>query len=470
MRTASFFSFLIILTIAAFWTTVPTGCANIIPPSGGPRDTLPPILLSALPADSTVNFRGSRITLTFDEYVDLQEVQNNLLFTPTFEINPEVSVRAKVVSVRFRDSLLPNTTYIFNFGNAIRDINESNPFRNFTYTFSTGPVLDSLTLAGKVILAENGKTDSTLIVMLHQNLSDSAVIKQRPVYVTRVNPDGSFRFRNLPRDTFAIYALGDAGIIRRYQNKSQQYFAFANEPVIAGSTESTTLFAYKEALTQTTTPTVAAAGARGAATGAAERRLRFSPASATVDLQSDFVLNFPVPLRQVDSTQMLLSTDTTFTPAPFTVTLDSARTRLLIRSQWQQGTRYNLVLGQAFATDTAGRQLLKSDTLNFTTKKLSDYGRLTVRIRGLDTAQNAVLLFVQGSQVAFSAPLRNGIYRSTLFSPGEYELRILYDDNGNGRWDPGQFLPARRQPEKVVPVTQGINVKADWDNDFERSL
>jgi uncharacterized protein (DUF2141 family) len=113
---------------------------------------------------------------------------------------------------------------------------------------------------------------------------------------------------------------------------------------------------------------------------------------------------------------------------------------------------------------------LKADTLNFTTKKLSDYGRLTVRIRGLDTAQNAVLLFVQGSQVAFSAPLRNGIYRSTLFSPGEYELRILYDDNGNGRWDPGQFLPARRQPEKVVPVTQGINVKADWDNDFERSL
>jgi hypothetical protein len=469
MRKASFFSALFIITMAAFWTTVPTGCANIIPPSGGPRDTLPPILLSALPADSTVNFRGNRITLTFDEYVDLQEVQNNLLFTPTFEINPEVSVRAKVVSVRFRDSLLPNTTYIFNFGNAIRDINESNTFRNFTYTFSTGPVLDSLTLAGKVILAENGKTDSTLIVMLHNSLSDSAVIKQRPVYVTRVNPDGSFRFRNLPRDTFAIYALGDAGIIRRYQNKSQQYFAFASEPVIAGSAENLTLFAYKEAPTQAATPATTA-GSRGAAASAAERRLRFTPANTTVDLQSDFVLNFPVPLRRIDSTQLQLSTDTSFTPAPFTATLDSTRTRLLIRSQWQQGTKYNLVLGQAFATDTAGRQLLKSDTLNFTTKRLSDYGRLTVRIRGLDTARNAVLQFVQGSQVAFSAPLRNGIYRSTLFSPGEYELRILYDENGNGLWDPGQFMPARRQPEKVVPVTQGINVKADWDNEFERSL
>ncbi len=457
------------MLVGLFWTAVPTGCANIIPPSGGPRDTLPPVLVSALPADSTVNFRGSRITLNFDEYVDLQEVQNNLLFTPTFEINPEVSVRSKTVTVRFRDSLLPNTTYIFNFGSAIRDINESNPFRNFTYTFSTGPVLDSLTLAGKVLLAENGRPDSTLIVLLHNNLSDSAVIRQRPVYVARVNPDGSFRFRNLPRDTFAIYALGDAGIVRRYQDTARQYFAFANEPVFAGSTPDITLFAYKTQPAQTTPPATAAS-ARAAATGAAERRLRFSVASTTVDLQSDFVLTFPVPLRQVDSAQLALSTDTSFTPAPFTATLDSTRTRLLIGSRWQQGARYNLVLGQAFATDTAGRQLLKADTLNFSTKKLSDYGRLTVRIRGLDTTGNAVLQFVQGSQVAFSAPLRDGVFRSSLFAPGEYELRILYDENGNGRWDPGQFIPAKRQPEKVVPVPQGITIKADWDNEFERSL
>jgi hypothetical protein len=133
MRKASFLPFLLVIAFVAFWTTVPTGCANIIPPTGGPRDTLPPQLVSALPKDSTLNFRANRITLTFDEYVDLQEVQNNLLFTPTFEINPEVSVRAKTVTVRFRDSLLPNTTYLLNFGNAIRDVNEANPVRNFTW-------------------------------------------------------------------------------------------------------------------------------------------------------------------------------------------------------------------------------------------------------------------------------------------------------------------------------------------------
>jgi hypothetical protein len=215
MRKAYFFSFLLSIAAACFWITIPSGCANIIPPQGGPRDTLPPRLLSALPKDSTVNFKADRITLTFDEYVDdLQDIQNNLLFTPTFETNPAIDVRSRTMTIRFKDSLRANTTYILNFGNAIRDINENNVLRNYVYTFSTGPVLDSLTFSGKVIVAESGKTDSTLIVILHRNLSDSAVMKERPVYVSKVDGEGNFYFKNLPKDKFAVYALGDAGIIR----------------------------------------------------------------------------------------------------------------------------------------------------------------------------------------------------------------------------------------------------------------
>lgn len=468
MRKASFVTGLFLLLALVFWTMVPTGCANIIPPSGGPRDTIPPRLLSATPGDSTLNFKANRIVLTFDEYVDLQEVQNNLLFTPTFEINPEVAVRAKTVTVRFRDSLLPNTTYILNFGNAIRDVNEANPLRNYTYTFSTGPVLDSLTLSGKVLLAESGKTDSTLIVMLHRNLSDSAVVKQRPVYVARVDAAGNFRFQNLPKDTFAIYALGDAGTVRRYQNRSQQYFAFANEPAVTGATNNVTLYAYKEPQTQT-----AAATSRPAARGdaAAERRLRLTTPNGTVDLQSDYVITFQTPLRRFDSAQLSLSTDTTFTPVAFTARLDTSSTRLHIRSAWKEGTAYNLILGKDFAEDTAGRRLLKGDTLNFATKKLSDYGTLRLRIRNADTARRPVLQFVQNNQVAFSAPLPvGGVFTARLFNPGDYDLQILYDTNGNGKWDPGQFFGTKRQPEMVVPLKQGINVKAAWDNEFERSL
>ena len=178
------------------------------------------------------------------------------------------------------------------------------------------------------------------------------------------------------------------------------------------------------------------------------------------------------PLRAAHSTlRSALSTDTTFTPAPFTTLLDTLRTQLHIRSPWKEGTKYNLVLGQNFAEDTAGRKLLKSDTLNFTTKKLSDYGTLRLRIRNADTARRPVLQFVQSSQVVFSAPLpAGGVFTARLFNPGDYELQILYDTNGNGKWDPGQFFGTKRQPEIVVPVTQRINVKAAWDNEFERSL
>ena len=86
------------------------GCANIIPPSGGPRDSIPPALVSASPKDSTINFKSNRITLTFDEFIDLKDVQNNLLFTPTFENVPVIEARLRTLTIKIRDTLEPNTT------------------------------------------------------------------------------------------------------------------------------------------------------------------------------------------------------------------------------------------------------------------------------------------------------------------------------------------------------------------------
>jgi hypothetical protein len=469
MSKRSFLISLFSICIIAFWATLPIGCANIIPPSGGPRDSIAPKLVSAVPKDSTLNFRGNRITFNFDEYIDdPQDLQNNLLFTPTFEVNPEIAVRAKTMTIRFLDSLLPNTTYSLNFGNAIRDINENNVLRNFVYTFSTGPALDSLTYSGKVVLAESGGTDSTLIVILHRNLTDSAVIKERPVYISRVDAAGNFRFQNLPQDTFAVYALGEAGIVRRYQNPSQ-LFAFANKPVVTGTTIEDTLYAYREKAAGATTPP--AATPRGAVAGN-ERRLRFTtnPAAGNLDLQSDFIVNFQTPLRSFDSTQLAVTTDSIFAATSYSVSLDSSQTSLRIRSAWKEGTVYNLILNKDFAEDSAGRKLLKTDTLNFTTKRRSDYGQVRIRIRNLEGANNPVLQFVQNGQVVFSGPIKTGTFINNLFNPGDYDLRILYDRNNNGTWDAGQFFGVKRQPELVKPIERRISIKAAMDNEFDLSL
>lgn len=449
--------------VCVFWTSVPTGCANIIPPSGGPRDTLPPVLVKAEPHDSTLNFKGNRIMLTFDELVDLKDVQNNLLFTPTFENNPLIETKGRTLTVKFRDSLQKNTTYVLNFGNAIVDINEGNVLKDFIYAFATGPRMDSLEISGKVLLAETGGVDSTLIVVLHKNLTDSAVVKQRPDYLVRLDRNGNFRFSYLPSDTFAVYALGDAALSRRYQTKSQ-LFAFANSPVIAGKTDSLALYAYREIPTTST----AVAPQNITTTTNSERRLRFNPTTAAQqDLLTDYTLTFPVPLRSFDSAKISLTTDSIFNPIKYSVALDSAKKELRFKTQWKENTRYNLVLQKDFAADTAGRQLLKTDTLTFTTKKETDYGNLAIRIRNIDTAKNPVLQFVQNGQVVFSVSIKSGVFNQKLFLPGEYNLRILYDINGNGKWDPGHFFKEHKQPEIVVPIERSITVKPAWDNEFE---
>ena len=463
------FSIVPLLLMAAVALFTNAGCANIIPPSGGPRDSLPPVLLTATPPDSSTNFRANRITLTFDEYIDLQDVMNNLLFTPIFETNPIVEARLRTITIRLRDSLERNTTYNFDFGNALRDINEGNILRNFDYTFSTGPYLDSLTLSGTVKLAETGGTDTTLIVVLHRNLADSAIRNERPRYVARVNREGAFTFRNLPRDTFAIYALGEAGLARRYMNESQ-LFAFANQPVLAGDTTTPiTLWAYRAA------PATPATGSTGTATNrpnAADRRLRYSTnlSGTQQSLLDSLVFQFERPLRTFDSTQISLHTDSTFTPVTgYTTVLDTARKRLALHTAWTPGTAYHLILNPEFAEDTLGHRLPRRDTLSFTTRKVEDYGSITLRLRNIDTAQNPVLQFVQNNKVVFSAPVKSGQFAQRLFPPGEYELRILYDTNGNGVWDGGQFFGTRRQPEIVFPITENISVKPAWDNELERS-
>ena len=207
MKFSSIIYFLFFISFLSIIAIIGPGCAQIGAPTGGPKDTIPPRLVNASPKLNNTNFSGNKITLTFNEYVDLKDLQNNILVSPLPKINPTIDYKLKTVTVKLKDSLLPNTTYVINFGNAIVDNNEGNPLRNFTYVFSTGNSIDSLQQSGKVIIAQTGKTDSTLIAMLYRNADDSAVQKRRPDYVAKLRGNGSFNFTNLPAGRYNIYAL-----------------------------------------------------------------------------------------------------------------------------------------------------------------------------------------------------------------------------------------------------------------------
>lgn len=452
------------------------GCANIVPPSGGPKDSLPPLLRKAEPGDSTLNFTGTRLSFTFDEYVEIQNIQQELLVSPTPRNTPVVNWRLNTVTVRLRDSLEPNTTYTLNFGNAIKDLNEGNVLKDFSYTFSTGSYLDSLKLRGNVVLAETGKTDTTMIVMLHSNGADSAVVNEKPRYVAKLDSKGGFVFNNLPPRTYYLYALKDESGARRYMN-DKQLFAFADSAVIISDTiKPVTLYAYsRQPAPATTAPPVSISPGGRIPRGqqSTDRRLKFTTnlVNDQQDLLGSFILSFEQPLRSFDSSKLSLFTDSTFAPAPsFRFLKDSTNRQLVLEHSWKENTLYHLVLDKDFAEDSSGKKLLKTDTLSFRTRKFAEYGQLKVKIRDLDLSKNPVLIFVLNGTPRQSFPMTSTELTQNLFLPGEYELRVLYDDNLNGKWDPGQFFGERRQPELVKPIDRKLVIRPNWENEFEIAL
>ena len=113
-------------------------CANQVTPTGGKKDTTPPVVLDYEPDSATVFFDAQQITLVFDEYVQLNDVFNQVIVSPPLDATPEIKLKGKTVTINLNSELKQATTYTINFGQAIKDITEGNALENFTYVFSTG--------------------------------------------------------------------------------------------------------------------------------------------------------------------------------------------------------------------------------------------------------------------------------------------------------------------------------------------
>lgn len=443
-------------------SVIATGCAQIAMPTGGPRDSIPPVLLNANPPNKSIHFEGNRITLTFDEYVHLQDLQKNLLVAPTPKIIPNINSKLKTVSIKIRDTLQPNTTYSFQFGNSIQDINENNPVNNFTYVFSTGSYIDSLTFNGNVVLAETGKIDSTLIALLYKNLDDSAVYKEKPTYVARLDSSGKFQFKYVAQGDYHLFALKDESGQKMYNNPSQ-LFAFTDSVIhISDKVTPVELFAYAEK--ETTKPSTS----NSINKKNQEKLLKYTTTldNGVQDLLSPLGITFTVPLKNFDSSKIKL-TDTLFKPVQTAeILMDTTFKRINIKNNWIEDTKYKLIIDKNFATDTLGAQLKESDTITFKTKAVREYGSLKLNFKNLEKIAHPVLQFVQNNDIVDSFKISSPTLTIKLFKPGEYELRILNDENENGKWDPGNYH-LKKQPEKVIAYPKKINIRADWDNESD---
>lgn len=184
-------------------------CARVVSPTGGEKDLLAPKLLASAPGHLSTNFTGQTIYLSFDEYIVLDNPTQNVVIAPLPKNRPIFSVKGQRISIEFEEPLLENTTYSIFFGDAIKDNNEGNVLSNFSLVFSTGNVLDSLEIKGKVKDAATDLPLEGIKILAYTNTNDSIVLSQKPNYISISKADGSYSFKYLPSDYFRIFALVD---------------------------------------------------------------------------------------------------------------------------------------------------------------------------------------------------------------------------------------------------------------------
>ena len=196
-------------------------CASIGSPDGGPYDEDPPVLVKATPVLGATGVQTAKITLEFDENIKLESAFEKVVVSPPQLQMPEIKYAGKKVSVELFDTLRPNTTYSIDFGDAIVDNNEGNPYENFAYVFSTGEQVDTLAVSGTVLNAENLEPIKGMVVGLHSCLDDSAFNKKAFERVSRTDSRGRFTIKGIAPGKYRVYALADANQNFMFDQKSE---------------------------------------------------------------------------------------------------------------------------------------------------------------------------------------------------------------------------------------------------------
>lgn len=208
---------------------IPHSCANTsAAPAGGPKDTIPPLLIATLPDVNQVQVSTSlkKVELQFNEYVKITDANKNIMLSPPQEKNPTVRTKGKGVIVELQRELLPNTSYSLYFGNAIKDNNEGNPFPVFALSFSTGEQLDSLMYSGLVLDASTLLPVENTTVILHSNPTDTTLNSTLPVAATRTDSYGYFVLRNLKDTLYSLFAITDQNNNYRYNQTEGELIGF----------------------------------------------------------------------------------------------------------------------------------------------------------------------------------------------------------------------------------------------------
>jgi len=505
------------------------GCAQIRSPTGGEKDTAPPQIIEMKPANFSTNFNENRIVITFGEYVKLNGIYEQLLVSPPLKQRPEISLKGKSLVIDLKEILQENTTYTFNLGEGIIDNNEGNILDSSKFVFSTGSVLDSLVLIGEVIDAYTNKGLETS-VLLHPISNDSSIMLNNPSYYTKSDDNGKFRFENLREGSYQIFALEDLDRNYKWSENEKLAFLNNNVEVYAEdsvkhilnlfSKEADELLLLRSDAKNTgrlemvfnkelDSLNFESIGFNYSNVYINEERkdsiivffeglipdrncaLRVLNGKHLVDTVSLFSFennkkieypelsliqgqtiehnpNNPLfletnnPIKSIDESKIALRIDTTIQEVKKEL---QSYNQIRMNADWIQSNKGSIALYPGAIQDIYGQT---NDTLILRLKILneSDFGEFNITVS--PPAKGNYILEVYSDKSVLKKEIIDSLstFNWTWFETGEINLRLIEDQNQNGKWDSGDYF-LKRQPERVWIYKEKIQIRPNWSFDQE---
>ncbi len=520
------YSFIFILLIILLSIS---NCARVGRPTGGEKDIVPPIIISATPDFKSTNYKGEKIKISFNEYIRFKDLNQQLVISPPLNHPPEITplgFPSKFITIKITDTLKENTTYTFSFGNAIIDNSEGNSLKQFKYLFSTGDIIDSLEVSGIVkdaFLQESTSNISILLYAKDSSYNDSIVYKRKPSYVGNTLDSINFSITNIKSGKYQLIALNDINKNLLFDPKEDK-IGFLDEAidVLTGTVYELKLFKEKREFAIKNISELSKnhliIGYEGSIDAAVEdlrdkyrkpidflsykdrlkdslhiwyrnidtdsllisikhkdtvidysQRLRIKEVDSlqlsknikkTLHLKDSLYILSNTPIFKIETSKIKLL-DKDSLEIPFRISKDKLGDRFLVDFIKRANTSYVLTILPSGVVDFLGQE---NDSLrvSFNTKSTEDYGEINISIKiDIETPIIIELLTESGTLIVQDFLKNSKELKYSLLQPGKYQLRAIYDQNDNKKWDTGSFIK-KIQPEKVFYYNKVIDVRANW--------
>ncbi|NQY10805.1 MAG: Ig-like domain-containing protein [Flavobacteriales bacterium] len=515
-----FLKYFLIFSIA----TLLFACAQIVAPTGGPIDKTAPVVESFSPENkSTAYEKGTPLIIEFDEYVSLNIPLKNVSISPPISENLEFLLKGKSIITKINADLKTNTTYTINFSSAIKDITEGNPLPNLEYVFSTGNTVDSAHIKGKIIDAFTSDPAVGVKVFAYHSIADSVPYKELPSYLDVTNDSGYFKIPNMKPGKYKLFALidGDNNLmfnitseevafidglisttdtteqimslfkedkdiqfVKKITNEGKKVKIAFNRPtqnmqVVSKYNDHHYFSENKDTLIMWINRTLKEDISVELFDGDFQDTIAVSfkeladsivkvtanhTKSKKFDFYKPFKFSFSHLINKYDPTKIILTENSDTVEFSFVPSEVEAYENLEFNYTWKDSAKYQIHINPGAFTSLYG---LANDTsmIQFSTRSRAYYNISTLQIQGVEENQACIMqLFTDKAMISEDLIIGSQTIIYNYLPAGEYKLKLIYDDNKNGKWDTGNYLE-KVQPEKIVVYHEGLKIKSGWETE-----